>query len=93
VGSLRDAQLRAAGAPERPSGLADDVVLMKGRCGTTGRIKPSCRLGGFVLGDLTTIKGNGIPWINNDGPSLSSCTSLNHLPKRGRDAQRRSRIG
>lgn len=30
VGSLRDAQLRAAGAPMRPFSVADEVVLMTG---------------------------------------------------------------
>lgn len=98
VGPLRHAQLRAAGAPERPSALADDVVLMTGtlwhswahealvRTGLPfmqevklGRYMPegwtgtadwvfwNPELNGFVLGDMKTIKGDGITWIQRDG--------------------------
>ena len=98
VGSLRHSQLRAAGAPERPSTTADDVVLMTGTLwhswaneallearlpvmqevkldrwmpegwsGTADWVFWSDEHKGFVLGDLKTIKGDGIPWIIRDG--------------------------
>lgn len=98
IGSLRHAQLRAAGAPTLPSDITSDVRLMTGTLwhsyferilATAGvKVKTEVKLDrwlpegwsgtadwiawhpehkAWALGDLKTIKGEGMAWIARDG--------------------------
>ena len=107
VGSLRHTMLRAAGAPEKPRTLTDDIVLMTGTLwhewansallaagvpvmqevkldaylpdGWSGKpdwVFWDSQLRGFVLGDLKTIRGDGLSWIERDGAKLEHIWQL-----------------
>jgi hypothetical protein len=97
IGSLRHAQLRAAGAPTVTSSLVSDIRLKTGTMwheyfenvlAGTGRVRTEVKLDrwlpegwsgtadwiirnpdldAYVLGDLKTIKGEGIKWVAKDG--------------------------
>lgn len=98
IGSLRHAQLRAAGAPTVASEIVSDVRLMTGTMwhsfyeatfrraklpvmtevkldrwlpegwsGTADWLMWSDEYKAFVLGDLKTIKGEGMPYVERDG--------------------------
>jgi len=98
IGSLRHAQLRAAGAPTVASEIVSDVRMMTGTMwhsffeatfrraklpvmtevkldrwlpegwsGTADWLMWSDEYKAFVLGDLKTIKGEGMPYVERDG--------------------------
>jgi hypothetical protein len=98
IGSLRHAQLRAAGAPTIESQIVSDIRLMSGTMwhkyfedllaesghtvrtetkldkflptgwsGTADWIIHNPEIDAYVLGDLKTIKGEGLKWVLKDG--------------------------
>jgi hypothetical protein len=56
-----------------------DRWMPEGWSGTADWVFWNADLGGFVLGDLETIKGDGITWIEKDGAKSEQALAAQRL--------------